>query len=552
MELGSHSLVIFCGPNNAGKSAALREIKQAISMAEPGNIVAEVNFSFTYSATELKSLLNGSAAIIDSDGNGFRRYRGLDYSITDHDIDFYFQYSHANKKYKVFIDYFTSFAVTSSRITDSDPPKSIALLRNPPKHAIHTLQYNGDLLTQLSSYFERAFGQSLFVHQGAGGEVPLYVGPPIDLEDNEHPLSFSYLRRLEDLARPLEEQGDGMRSFASVMLKTIAQVNPTMIFIDEPEAFLHPPQAKLIGEFLASERRSNVQLFVSTHSSDVVEGILRAATEDTTLIRIERVLSGTKTSILDKAAAKEISTEPLTRYSNILDGLFHKHVIICEAETDSAFYNSILDSISNNSSSDILFSHGNGKASLAKIAKALVALHVPVSCIVDIDVLNEEKTFRAIYEALGGDWLAVKVEFLRFQKAVESWANFLRVADVKKEVGDTLKGLKDMDPLTSEARNRIRDAIKRSSPWETLKIAGRQGIPAGQMIADFDHIYTQTSGRGLWIVPVGEVESFCKMSSGGHGPAWLRNVLTEYDIAAAPELAVARDFIKKVYDAARR
>ena len=54
----------------------------------------------------------------------------------------------------------------------------------------------------------------------------------------------------ESRTTPLKRQGDGMRSFASVVLHLLATVTPSILMLDEPEAFLHPPQARLLGTSL--------------------------------------------------------------------------------------------------------------------------------------------------------------------------------------------------------------------------------------------------------------------------------------------------------------
>ena len=51
---------------------------------------------------------------------------------------------------------------------------------------------------------------------------------------------------------------------------------------------------------------------------------------------------------------------------------------------------------------------------------------------------------------------------------------------------------------------------------------------------------------GLWIVPVGELEGFCK-SVGGHGPRWVQQVIEERDLANDPELGRARAFVREVW-----
>ena len=61
-----------------------------------------------------------------------------------------------------------------------------------------------------------------------------------------------------------------MRSFASVILHLLGQDSYSIMMLDEPEAFLHPPQARLIGEIIAKERSKDTQLFIATHSQDVL------------------------------------------------------------------------------------------------------------------------------------------------------------------------------------------------------------------------------------------------------------------------------------------
>jgi hypothetical protein len=51
---------------------------------------------------------------------------------------------------------------------------------------------------------------------------------------------------------------------------------------------------------------------------------------------------------------------------------------------------------------------------------------------------------------------------------------------------------------------------------------------------------------GLWIVPVGELEGFCK-SIGGHGPRWVQEVIETKDLATDSELARARSFVANIW-----
>src|SRR5829696_9919895 len=58
--------------------------------------------------------------------------------------------------------------------------------------------------------------------------------------------------------------------------------------IDEPEAFLHPPQAYGLGRFIARYGVSrDVATFVTTHSSQVLRGIVQA-TDRVEIVRLTR------------------------------------------------------------------------------------------------------------------------------------------------------------------------------------------------------------------------------------------------------------------------
>ena len=61
----------------------------------------------------------------------------------------------------------------------------------------------------------------------------------------------------------LDQQGDGMKSFMGLLLNIVASAYP-VVLVDEPEAFLHPPQARLIGRMLGDEKDPGAQVLVAT------------------------------------------------------------------------------------------------------------------------------------------------------------------------------------------------------------------------------------------------------------------------------------------------
>jgi hypothetical protein len=60
------------------------------------------------------------------------------------------------------------------------------------------------------------------------------------------------------------------------------------------------------------------------------------------------------------------------RFSSVLSGVFHKRVMICEADADCMFYNAILDlpAVKGELEPDVLFIHAAGKHRMAILAAA--------------------------------------------------------------------------------------------------------------------------------------------------------------------------------------
>ena len=85
--------------------------------------------------------------------------------------------------------------------------------------------------------------------------IPLHVGKSPDKSSYTIDRQDEYYNIVSKLPK-LQEQGDGMRSFASILLHTFTS-DYSITLIDEPEAFLHPPQARVLGKMLAKNNPSN-------------------------------------------------------------------------------------------------------------------------------------------------------------------------------------------------------------------------------------------------------------------------------------------------------
>lgn len=546
LALDADDVVVFVGPNNAGKSAALRELQNILSQRsreKPEHTYVIKSCKVRRLGTDQALMKVVERASIRTGTPGQQHLQGYRFSLAANELAHHF-----NNDQRVLAPFFCLRVPTETRIIDSNPAPNISLLDQAPQHPINVLQANDEIEVKISEYFKKAFGQHLIVYHAGGNQVPLFVGRRPTIDRTEHYGKTSYLTKLRSNSVPLSEQGDGMRSFTSVLLSIHGLEYPSIILIDEPEAFLHPPQARLIGEFIANERIKSRQIFVATHSTDVVRGIIAGSTDKVRILRIVREGITNKIMELDKEKMQEISKDPLARFSPIFDGMFHRHVVICEADADCLFYNSMLSAILNDSDQrpDILFLHAGGKDRVGKLCRALIALGVPVSVICDLDVINADQPFRGIVETLGGAWSMVEPDWRSLKTAVEQSKPPLSITELKGKIDRIFAELDQKSEFPKNKRRKVMDLLRDASSWSYIKKGGVANIPSGQAQRNFAAISEICERIGLFVVPVGQLEGFCRTVEGSHGAGWVQAVIERGGLRDDPELEAARKFVGKI------
>ena len=541
VEVDPSDVLVFVGPNNAGKSLALRELQTSIGTNQKGIVITQTQTMHSGTAEDFVEYIRRHGKIERRRGSFRVRIPGA--SINADRVEDLWPGSVGSM-----VQLFCASMQTETRIRDSDPAPAFAPLDEVPSHPIQLLYADEALERRISRYFYRAFGLFMFVFRLGGNNIPLLLGSGDALPEKAGRLSIEFNQILRDSTVPLSEQGDGMRSFASVILHLLAPPTPSILLLDEPEAFLHPPQAKLLGEVIASERPTGSQLFVATHSSDVLQGLVNVASEHLRVLRIQRVGDVNRVRELNKDLMKRLSIDPLMKHSNVLSGVFHERVIVCEGDGDCMFYGSLLDqpTVHGSQHPDVLFVHGNGKDRLAALAETLVALDVKTDVIVDMDVLKTTDVLRDIVLALEGDWNSVKPLAESIKTEVEQRWPLLSGAEIKKGIDAVLSKVPNDGPFPDELSRDIRAQFRKADPWENIKASGAVALPSGQATVQFQELQEMCRAMGLWIVPVGELEGFCK-SVGNHGPRWVRQVLQHFDLANDMGLEQARAFIHEIW-----
>ena len=544
LALEEDSIVVFVGPNNVGKSLALRELEEHLNTTNDPLVVKSAEIRKEGTQEGFVKFLDENTKIFIQRGS--TQIQGPGFSVGFGGVVDLERFWPTN--IGQFSPLFCVRIKTETRVQDSNQIDSIDVVNEQPKHPTHRLYADDRLELRISDYFERAFGEALIVDRGSGGKVPLRVGRRLTPKDGEDRISLTYLTRLRASCVPLDQQGDGMRSFASVILHLLAPVTPSILLLDEPEAFLHPPQARILGEIIASEKPSSAQLFVATHSPDVLQGMMDIASDRLRIVRIRREGNINHTKELDKNTVQEITSDSLMKYSSVMSGLFHERVIVCEADSDCLFYSSLLDipQVNQGLPRDVLLVHTNGKYRMATLAHTLRALDVPVDVIADIDILRDESDLKKLIEVLGGDWTQAQPLSNTVRSAVNQGKPFLDSQGIQGAIEETLQKTPSSGEFPRNLRSQIESTLRKGSPWESVKSAGKAALPHGQATQRFQELEEFCNRIGLWIVAVGEVEGFCP-SIGGHGPGWVQQVIEERNLAEDPELEDARHFVSRIW-----
>lgn len=504
LSLNYNSVIVFTGANNSGKSQVLRDVETGLDglSSFPTIVIKDTEHIFLGNIDEATFFRERFSV----NQQGF-------YEVFESGMAFNISTLQSLWKNRTLYNglhlLFIKRLSTERRLISSN-----ALRRNdnPERNPIYKLNQNESLAQKLSEYFHQAFGSDLVVNRNDMQTIPLHTGQAPDKTAFTIAEQDEYYSQVNELPK-LQDQGDGMRSFASILLDTFTS-EYSITLIDEPEAFLHPPQARLLGKMLANNNPNDRQLLISTHSEDFLQGLLDANSENVTVIRINRDSNINRMSVLQNDKIKRLWSKPILRYSNILSGLFHEKVVVCESDYDCLFYQAIIDAMyehKNEIAPDILFTHCGGKTRIKDVVIALKAVNVPVAAICDFDLLNSSNIFKPITAAFGIDW------------------NVTLSADMKI-IYDSMN-----------AKNSVAD-----NAWGQIKKVGKLGF-TGNEPAAYEKVEAACKSAGLFVVPVGEMECFDKTVN-KEKKDWVYHVLENYNLATEAKLEEARKFVQEIVD----
>ena len=539
LQVGKGDIVVFVGPNNVGKSQVLKDIYNLTGDDINSIVVKEVSCS-QFSVNGIIPWYDKYISFTETrHGRVYSPYGNMTHDVRE--VEFKYM---SVKKFGVLRDLVIHFLNTEARLLISRAAEGLDL-KAPPKSPIHALVRDASLLRRIANYVKEAFGTS--IAPLLGKEIPLCIGPDIDKSEvsgsTMSEVEANYLKKLESYPQ-LQDQGDGMRSFTGIILWLILE-HYNIFLIDEPETFLHPPQATLLGSVVGELISKEQQAFIATHSMHFINGLLEKVPSRVKIVRVTRSGNSNDFSVLDNTRLVQISKDPFLRYSALLDGMFYKNVVLCEGDADCMFYSMLnnADDMNGAKGTDTLFTHCGGKQRMPKVIGALKELRVDVKVIPDFDVLNNEVVLKELVQVCGGDWGCIERDYKILIADINQRSNVGRTgADVLKEIEAKLADVMETVVSPTKMRN-IRKSLESRTVWDQLKTTGVTGVGAGNPRSACESILEYLSTIGIHVVPCGELECFVP-TVGGHGPDWLHTVIEQFPDAANATYDLAKAFVR--------
>lgn len=519
---GPGSVTAVVGANNVGKSTLLGQVVHTLSthsltQSPTPRIVTEVADLWTGTDADMEAWLRANCRVDDS---------GADITVTRRGRSV-----HLNAALQRRLQSTTPFTATEwlvdtqhqsalKRITVTQQTERLGSISDPPNHPFHVLLVNPDARQKVEALAQKLFGVRLCLDT-LSGNLNYRVGEPTVAAPLANDLNLEYADAVGKLPG-LHDQGDGFKSALGLLIPLVTDVFPVTL-IDEPEAFLHPPQARIMGTEIAKlAKESQSQIIVATHDKNILQGLVESRAP-VDIIHLTRTDDTTAAKLLEANDVTQLWTDPMLRYSNALDGLFHSAVIVTEADRDSHFYEAAIDADRETSSPEspahnLMFLGSNGKQNMARIVALMRKLGVRTVSCPDLDILDDSKVLRRLVEAHGGNWEDLEPIYKKATNEFKGNPSPPTVQKAKQDIDAAFAKNTDQR-VTESLAKAVKKAVTFVSKWSKLKESGDRAFKADKESATA--LLDALDELGIVTVKVGILENFLTTTSAPKGPEWL-------------------------------
>jgi hypothetical protein len=464
---------VFVGPNNGGKSASLREIHQSVTIGrDVGVILAEI----VHSIPELENLdalverFVFRNVVPSNPGHVLFGYRGNRQEVQLQNVRSHLS-SRVNGRpsqyaYAMLFQHFVLNLGGENRLGMVQGGGAQSL-REEPHSTIAAIFKDNELRKKISNIVHEAFGQHLLVDPTAMGSLSYVFAdeyPPDEISRSFDEPSLDFFSK----CAPVLSASDGTKAFIGIMTEVMAGSHD-ILTIDEPEAFLHPALAYLLGREITRNLGDGKQMFVSTHSPHFLMGCISAGLP-VDIVRLTYRSQKATARLLPSEEVKKMMYDPLLKSIGVMGALFFESAVVVEADSDRAFYdeiNSRLNLYGDGGVKHASFLNAHNKQEATHIARVLRNIGIPAAMILDIDWIKEDGKVAQRYFAAAG----------------------------------VPAGLR---PGLLETRRRVRASLE--SADEHYKTKGGVSLLRGEELVTANTFFDQMVTYGLFTVRAGELE----------------------------------------------
>ena len=528
-NLKPNKINIIIGPNNSGKSKFLREISGFFYQNDEKNfIIKDIKFDLPKKYKEFYDSYNLKNKLFYCNNSIYLKtyFNGIeDFTYPNVQDENYFTKNilKSNDKNTFLREYgclFLNYLGTENRLTMIKSQKCATQLfehNNFLTELFNNSIYDEKfLLDELSRNVRNIFRKDIILDKETEpGRLFFRTGDDFDYYRESKRSDSTILNKFKDETL-LDYEGDGLKSFVSTYL-SLKYDEKNLILIDEPESFLHPPLARQLGEIIGESSSEEKQIFVTTHSSEILKGILSKC-KDVNVIRITRNKNINQISILDNLTLNEIIEKPRLRVSKVLDGLFCEKVVITEAEADEIFYQEFLEKIK--PQSGLFFTHVNSKNNIYFVSKMYRKLNVDNIMIFDFDIIRKKENFCNVLNLLGINDRDIN--------------NYIKIiGDVEEHIISLIPELTNAEDINQENKSLIK-----SKKDEYYHKKGLRGLPL-ELRKRTEDMLNVLFENNVFIVPNGELETNLEDADIPHTEnknEWITRAIEYIDSASVEQL----------------
>jgi hypothetical protein len=506
-------MTVFVGPNNSGKSLALREIEDFIEtggeslrhivrrlelLLPPAGEIEEMVVS--RAVGEGEELLGDVVRVmrLRSPG-GYARRRATDTAepVVEQEVDLpalLAAAEHAGRPTddemerlcRDLLGLFTLRLDGQTRLALTQMQPAGDLESHPTNH-LGALFRDDEARARIREITADAFGLYFVIDPTEGTHFRVRMAERAPMDDDEEQSVSDRSRAFHGRAADIDVMSDGIRAFTG-LTAAVLSADYRIMLVDEPEAFLHPPLTRKLGKRLtqlAAERGAN--LLAATHSPDFVMGCITSG-QAVNIVRLTYRKGMPGARLLPAGKLETMMRDPLLRSTGVLGALFHEGAVVCEADADRVFYAEVNERLLAHragGADGVVFLNAQNKQTVRRIIRPLREMGLPAAAILDLDLLKGREDFRDLLQSAfvpGVFW--------------EPW---------------------------EEQRRRLHQQINNAD----FKDGGihRLGGEAREMA---DTLLASLADYGVFLVPNGELECWLpELEVGGHGPEWLTQVFAK-------------------------